>query len=124
MPADMSKYPKDWPQIRARILDRAKGNCEWCGVPNGAIGHRIRGEFEACSTCRDSDFGCGTKATRIVLTIAHITDPDPMNVADDNLAALCQRCHLAHDMDHHKRNAAETRRRKRIDAGQREMFDA
>lgn len=43
MPADMSKYPKEWPEIRNKILLRAGGceddprvgaRCEKCGVLN------------------------------------------------------------------------------------------
>jgi 5-methylcytosine-specific restriction endonuclease McrA len=34
----------------------------------------------------------------VVLTIAHIDDPDPMNCDYDNLKALCQGCHNRHDM--------------------------
>ena len=51
----------------------------------------------------------GQRATRIVLTIAHL-DHTPENCADDNLQALCQRCHLRHDHELHQRNAAATRR--------------
>lgn len=40
MPCDMSRYPADWPQIRARILDRAQHCCEFCGLPNYAVGYR------------------------------------------------------------------------------------
>jgi glyoxylase-like metal-dependent hydrolase (beta-lactamase superfamily II) len=52
----------------------------------------------------------GDKVTYIVLTIAHL-DHTPENCADDNLKALCQRCHLAYDHDHHQQNAAQTRRK-------------
>lgn len=105
MPTDMSRYPANWNEIRARILRRAGGQeddprvgarCEWCGVEN----YDIR------------------NGSKIVLTIAHINDPDPLNCADDNLAALCQRCHNRHDIPHRKRNRAKTRRGKIIDAGQ------
>jgi 5-methylcytosine-specific restriction endonuclease McrA len=41
--------------------------------------------------------------TRIVLTIAHL-DHDHNNSTDDNLAALCQRCHLTHDRHQHANN--------------------
>lgn len=54
----------------------------------------------------------------IVLTIAHL-DHQPENCADDNLAAMCQRHHLAHDQEHHQRNAQATRRAK---AGTLELF--
>jgi hypothetical protein len=38
----------------------------------------------------------------VVLTVAHL-DRDKLNheVADDRLAALCQACHLGHDLEHH-----------------------
>jgi len=34
------RYPTDWPEIRARILRRARNRCEECGVPNHAVGYR------------------------------------------------------------------------------------
>lgn len=43
---------------------------------------------------------------------------DKHDVRDENLAALCQRCHLNYDRDEHIYNAALTRRRKRELAGQ------
>lgn len=39
-PENKERYPKDWPAIRRRILDRAKNRCERCGVPNHAVGYR------------------------------------------------------------------------------------
>lgn len=38
---------------------------------------------------------------------------DKMDVRDENLAALCQRCHLNFDRDEHAANATKTRERKR-----------
>jgi tRNA(Ile)-lysidine synthase TilS/MesJ len=68
--------------------------------------------------------GIPVKKIKIVLTIAHI-DHDTTNNADDNLAALCQRCHNRHDAPHRTVNAARTRERKRREAkvasGQQEM---
>ena len=66
--------------------------------------------------------GATPKAIVIVLTIAHVDDPDPMNCDPANLAALCQRCHLTHDARLHATNAAETRRQKQLAAGQMELF--
>jgi hypothetical protein len=43
--------------------------------------------------------------TEIVLTIAHL-DNALEDHSDDNLAALCQRCHLTHDATMRKRTAA------------------
>lgn len=95
MPCKYSDYHPDWKWIRRQILDQADHACEFCGVAN----YSMRG------------------STRIVLTIAHlnhdIRDNDP-----SGLRALCQKCHLNWDRDHHLTNAAATRRKKRILSGQ------
>ena len=58
-----------------------------------------------------------------MLTIAHLHDPDPMNCEDENLAALCQKCHNAHDKPMRLANSKETRERKRKEAtGQMDLF--
>ncbi len=118
--------PKEWRDIRARILNRAGHKCERCAVPNYAVGYwledgRWRGVCVAPSYkagrqsaadeqfSRDPDVENG-RFIVIVLTIAHTNDPDPANCADDNLQALCQRCHNRLDMPMRQRNAAKTRR--------------
>ena len=40
MPWDRRRYPADWEERRARILERAGHRCEMCDVPNHAVGHR------------------------------------------------------------------------------------
>ena len=80
-------YPADWAEISRRIrFDRADGRCERCGRWHGQVVPGWRPD----------------RVTRIVLTTAHL-DHDPTNNAEANLAALCQRCHLAHDKPHHVR---------------------
>ncbi|MGE5648276.1 MAG: HNH endonuclease [Acidobacteriota bacterium] len=115
-PNERHRYPKDWKSIRQRILERAGHRCEFCGVENGAIGRRKRdGSFERFQGMEVGAAALdGIRLTRIVLTIAHL-DHTPENNADDNLRALCQRCHLAHDAAEHLRNARDTRHR-RLDA--------
>lgn len=54
----------------------------------------------------------------IVLTVAHLNH-QPEDCAPENLAAMCQRHHLAYDHDHHRANAQATRRAK---AGTLELF--
>lgn len=58
------------------------------------------------------------KIIRVILTIAHL-DHQPENCDPSNLRALCQRHHLAHDQDHHRRNAQATRRAR---SGTAELF--
>ena len=54
----------------------------------------------------------------IVLTVAHLNH-QPEDCRPENLAAMCQRHHLAYDHDHHRANAQATRRAK---SGTMEMF--
>lgn len=92
MPMDRSKYPKDWKAISHRIrFERAKGKCERCDAENYRP-HPVTG-------------------SKVVLTTAHL-DHDTTNNRDDNLMAMCQRCHLRHDAKLHAENAWQTRRKK------------
>jgi hypothetical protein len=91
MPIDYSTYPSDW-KLRSRFVRfyRARNRCEWCGVENGQP-HPVTG-------------------SKVVLTVAHVFDMDHMAASLLNLAALCQKCHLNHDRQHHMENAWKTRR--------------
>jgi 5-methylcytosine-specific restriction endonuclease McrA len=90
-PENKARYPKDWKQIRERILHRADYRCEaqGCGLANYAINPRT--------------------GSKVVLTIAHL-DHTPENCDDANLMAMCQHHHLAYDLKHHQQNAYQTRR--------------
>ena len=124
-PENRDRYPSNWKEIRARILERAGHRCERCDKPNGEVVSVLPGGFWwdwDMMAWRDRNsiaVGSGysgphaERQTRVVLTIAHWPDPAPENCADDNLWALCQACHLRIDMDTHVANARETRRRKK-----------
>lgn len=101
MPMSIKDYPLDWPAISARVRQRNGGRCEWCNAANGQP-HPVTG-------------------SRVVLTVAHVgpTKHDKMDCRDEALKSLCQRCHLAEDRQDHMLKASETRRRKRVQAGQR-----
>jgi len=129
VPFDKSKYPPEWPQIRQRILERDGHRCQECGVANHAIGQRdANGVFHELVGDGSAEALEGGKVIRIVLTIAHLHDPDPLACDDSNLAALCQYHHLRLDASMHGRRAAETKaRRKRermLEAGQLELQEA
>lgn len=122
MPFDRSRYPADWPAISRRIREREGNRCKQCGVENGSVGARARdGVWYPADLIHGMNCDVGEvlfrdgfpRMIRIVLTVAHHPDADPMNCADENLSALCQRCHLALDRAHHVAKAAETRRQKR-----------
>jgi 5-methylcytosine-specific restriction endonuclease McrA len=97
-PENRARYPRDWQQIRARILLRACNCCE--GTP-------LRPECRAVNHRPHPETG-----SKVILTIAHM-DQQPENNGEDNLRALCQRCHNEWDAPHRAANAAITRHEKR-----------
>lgn len=127
MPIDWSSYPRAWKRKISPIIRRIAGNhCEWCGIANGA------------------PLPSGRKS-KVVLTVAHLGAPlatgdandiwhgwrpgnkhDKHDIRRENLAALCQACHLNFDRPDHIQHAKETRQRKKREAaraaGQLELF--
>jgi 5-methylcytosine-specific restriction endonuclease McrA len=91
MPIDYKFYHPRWKEIRKDILERDNGCCKFCGVPNYSFVDK---------TTRDQKLPDEENVTRIVLTIAHL-DHNRDNNGYENLAALCQKCHL--NLDRHQR---------------------
>jgi 5-methylcytosine-specific restriction endonuclease McrA len=134
-PENKDRYPKDWPQIRARILERAGHACEKCKAPNRTRIARGAGKDDGTYMLDTAEVFCAETGERlgqrrfsdyelarmvdVVLTIAHL-DHVPENCADENLRAWCQRCHLRYDAEHHKHTAQATRRARKAVA---DMFD-
>jgi hypothetical protein len=133
MPVDWKRYPPNWksevvPRIRARSGDK----CEWCGAPNHKIVRRTVAGYPEVLEGMAAEVALmdGDKLTYIVLTTAHLGTPHPdgrpgdkhdkMDVRDENLAHLCQRCHLLYDLKDHVANARRTRNRQR---GRIDMFE-
>lgn len=99
-PENRARYPADWPAISARIRHhRAHGQCE-C---NGECGKPHEARCEAINSQRSPYTG-----SVAILTVAHL-DHNPENCDETNLKAMCQRCHLAYDADHHKQTRQHTR---------------
>ncbi|MEK0085107.1 hypothetical protein [Benzoatithermus flavus] len=119
-------YPIDWPQISREIrFGRARGRCESCGRPHGQLVIQLDDGrwFDEAARCWRDDAGrpaawpdivefTAAVKRRIVLGTAHL-DHDPQNSAVRNLRALCQRCHLRHDRDEHRRRRRLTWLRRR-----------
>jgi hypothetical protein len=125
-PENVPRYPPNWAEIRAAILDRAAAwragsfayvarcECEGeCGRGTH-VGRCPNIEGGTAYGTFDPRRGCGTT---VVLTVAHL-DHTPEHNDPANLRALCQGCHLHYDREHHAQTAAATRRAAREAAGQ------
>lgn len=100
-PENLKRYPPDWKAISKRIrTERAGNRCE--GAP---------GIYPDCRARNGKPHP--VTRSRVILTTAHLNH-NPADCAEDNLRALCQRCHLAYDAKHHARNAANTRRERKM----------
>lgn len=83
------RYPKNWKQISERIrFERANNKCEECGCENYQP-HPITG-------------------SKVILTVAHL-DHQPENCEDDNLKAMCQKCHNNYDRQHRNQTIRQSR---------------
>lgn len=132
MPIDYSKYHKDWKTvIRPDIIKRAANRCEVCLVPN--YKHILRGVWMGKDCYQDDDgtvFCAQTgdrlgdtyvgevhptnKLIKVVLTISHL-DHNIDNNDYSNLKAMCQRCHLRHDVNHHRRTRESKKQQIKLD---------
>ena len=117
------RYPTGWKAISARIrFERAKGRCECrgeCGHnhPEYYCSKKRRRERQRCSARHGQPHP--VTGSRVILTVAHL-DHQPENSDDGNLTAMCQRCHLAYDADHHRLVHKKTMRERKRN---HELFD-
>lgn len=123
MPIDYRKYPPNWkPEVVPRIRERSKNMCEWCGVINGSYIIRFPKGYERKGymyVTGPEDYCHGIKPTLVVLTTAHLgvdkpdgtpgDKHDKHDTRDENLAHLCQGCHLGYDLPDHIRHRRENR---------------
>lgn len=94
-PENRNRYPKDWKAISLSIRERAGWKCE--GTPN----------YPDCRAENGKQHP--ETGSKVVLTVSH-TDHQPENCEPGNLRALCQRCHLSWDRDHHRVNREKAAR--------------
>jgi hypothetical protein len=117
----------NWKAVRRRILTRARNQCEHCGRPDRTeVVTSPDGRWAPEPSSASSPIGPWKdergrpapapyrddfRGVFVVLTVAHLN-----HVAGDdrpeNLAALCQRCHLKHDEPQHRASRAARRREK------------
>lgn len=134
-PEQRALYPVDWRQISDRIrFERAKGVCECTGQCGSSHLDELwdwsdADEWRIVELILPLQAEQPTRCvavhlkphpvtdSKVVLTVAHL-DHQPEHCDDDNLLALCQRCHLAYDRDHHRATRAATRARLLEERGQ------
>jgi hypothetical protein len=112
MPVDWSRYPPDWDAIALRVKEAADWCCQDCGMQ-----------------CRRPGEPFDTHKRTMSVHHLGVDKPDgtPGDMHDkqdcrtENLLALCSGCHLRRDLPGHILHAAQTRRAKRIAAGQQEL---
>ena len=127
MPMDRSKYPENWEIISWNVRESQGWKCKFCGVRGGDIGYRdSTGIFHRLYNITDTDdtlmrdaeeYGgvsipYDARKIKIVLTVAHLNH-DTEDNREENLVALCQKCHLRYDSEIHRKNRTVTRRRKK-----------
>jgi hypothetical protein len=105
-------YPENWKEISLAIRERSGGRCECegeCGLHRTHPGPRRCIEVNG----RPATFARG----KVILTVAHLNHT-PSDCRPENLKAMCQRCHLRYDVDHHRETISTKRRQAAEDAGQ------
>ena len=104
-PENRKRYPGNWKAIRRAIMERAVYRCECRGICGSPICCDSPEGRVRCYECHGAP--ALTFRGKVVLTIAHL-DHTPENCEHSNLRALCQRCHLSYDREHHQRSRKDT----------------
>lgn len=144
MPMDKKRYPVNWDEISKAVREKAGQKCQQCGAPNGVLVYRPPEKPETWILVPERVSSQDVvriwggrpitevnRTVRIVLTVHHIGIPkedgtpgdrhDKMDCREDNLIALCQRCHWKADWDIHYAKAVRAKRERMVAAGQLEL---
>lgn len=90
MPMEKARYPADWDRIAFNVKEEAGWICQECGM-------QCRKPGEPFDTHKRT------------LTVAHLNHT-PEDCRPENLKAMCSKCHLRYDAQHH----AKTRKKKGV----------
>ncbi|MEW6497923.1 MAG: HNH endonuclease [Cyanobacteriota bacterium] len=116
---DKLKYPQNWDAIANEVKNKADWLCLGCNK-------LCRKPKESCE-----DFSARTGYSlsdvtahpqRWTLTVAHLNHV-PMDCREENLKALCSVCHLAYDLEQHKKTRSGKRYRDAEAGGQLTLCD-
>lgn len=119
-PENRDRYPANWPDISRRIrTERAGGWCE-CRGECGLHGHNADWSRNRCPALNGKPHPI--TGSTVVLTVAHLNHT-PEDCRDENLLAMCNRCHLNYDKDHHRETRLRTIAEAKRAAGQLSILD-
>jgi hypothetical protein len=108
---NLGRYPPAWREISWRIrFVRAESRCECTGECGTDHAKENAAYYNEGAPTDAVDKRCIAKhgerhpvtQSRVVLTTAHL-DHTPENCGDDNLKAMCQKCHNQYDMPMRRR---------------------
>ncbi len=126
MPMQRSLYPANWNSIARRVKRSANWHCDRCDRPCLLPGEdlsdfwiRLNWPIDQIVQEMSDDMGRvrSGKATRFILTTAHLNH-NPPDCSADNLIALCAPCHCRMDL----RAMPLKKQLKRERSGQLNMF--
>ena len=131
MPCDYRKYPATWRATSLTLRKvRARSVCECtgeCGRDHGAeydseiadvLSHvNVKNDANRCQAMDRVDHPI--TQSRVVLTVAHLCQCEPLCDNPVHLKCLCQRCHNKLDAPMRAKNAAKTRRKNK---GNQDLF--
>lgn len=113
-PENRKRYPKNWKEISLRIrFHRAKGRCECDGECGEHEGRR-------CGAFHGEDHP--VTQSKVILTTAHLSE-EVENCSDENLKAMCQKCHNRYDREMRARGIKERAQQAMKDAHVGELFE-
>ncbi len=118
MPFKKENYPSNWEQISSEVKAKAGYKCQKCGAPDKVTGIRtptgsfLAWTYQILTIPEAKALGKkeGLPLFKVVLAAAHL-DQDTTNNEPENLAALCQYCHLNTDRPYNQ-NLLRQRRHK------------
>jgi len=105
---NLKRYPPSWREISLRIRERADGRCECrgeCGTDHAS--EETGEDWLPADRCQaENGFPHPVTGAEVVLTVAHL-DHQPEHCDDENLVAMCQRCHNRYDAPERRRGIRE-----------------
>lgn len=120
MPMNRKLYPENWEAIALQVKQQANWQCQKCGKSCRRKGESL---IAFSKRIRVPLYDIEGVRQRYTLTVAHVFDPEPMNVAPSNLMAMCAPCHLRLDAKLHATNRKRNQAKRLEELGQTSLLE-